>query len=800
MRAVTGEAISGLTRSGDLAADWPVPENVAVLGIAEGVSWCRGAVQNKFVLRHASHRQAVTTGCFACCPCKRDTAMAGERKNALVAFVNAFQKYLWIDPTVVIRPEATNLKNQKAVTALIDSHGFDWRVWLVASSGFFTDSYNLFAVNVILPSLGYVYWPKNNDNVPELRINALTLSGSVVGMVLFGILADTFGRRKLYGIELIIVIFGTLGTVQASSGSHESMSVTGWLMFWRFFMGIGIGAEYPLSAVITAEFAPKHARARMMAAVFLMQALGQLAAALVGLVVLLSLGSKINHEPLSSGDHAHQSIRYVDSIWRIVIGTGAIPALIAIIFRVTIPESPRYTLDVDRDGCRALEDTKDYYGAHHADGYGAYLSAVELGDYPEHSNGSIRHQQDGVTVGLGINHSFHERRSASPRRQEDTARRGFQEMEREEDDEDEEEENPDSDREDEPEDDEVESQSIEENPKFFSAMDLNDYFKTQGNWHFLAGTTLCWFFLDVAFYGLGISNPRRIAQIWLSNPPQYNFLNPTLADWQTTDPSSSIYDVLKSDGIQYIITVSIGSVVGSFALIKLIDYVQRKALLLWSFVILGVLFAVIGGSLFAVEYTDMHAVTITLYVLSQLVFNIGPNALTFIISAEIFQTRYRATCHGISSAGGKLGSIIVQVLISSFMTSSESKYMSSALFAFCGCMLLGAFCCWIWLPDTQEPRNSNENAPFMRENENQEAVLNHNESQVAVNEGDDGFGNRLCATQDNVKTLTCPPHNLDGESKSNNHTVASKPVSGLELYHKQLANYYLKVLSNAASP
>jgi hypothetical protein len=35
--------------------------------------------------------------------------MASERKNALVGFVNAFQKYLWIDPTVVIRPEAVRL-------------------------------------------------------------------------------------------------------------------------------------------------------------------------------------------------------------------------------------------------------------------------------------------------------------------------------------------------------------------------------------------------------------------------------------------------------------------------------------------------------------------------------------------------------------------------------------------------------------------------------------------------------------------------------------------------------------------
>jgi PHS family inorganic phosphate transporter-like MFS transporter len=72
--------------------------------------------------------------------------------------------------------------NRKAVYLLIDNQGFDYRVWAVASSGFFTDSYNLFAANVILPSIGYVYWPDRTDRLPELRINVVTLLGSLVGM------------------------------------------------------------------------------------------------------------------------------------------------------------------------------------------------------------------------------------------------------------------------------------------------------------------------------------------------------------------------------------------------------------------------------------------------------------------------------------------------------------------------------------------------------------------------------------------------------------------------------------------
>ncbi len=81
----------------------------------------------------------------------------------------------------------------------------------------------------------------------------MTLAGSAVGQLVFGILADKFGRRRLYGLELAVVIFATIGMAEASTGMNNSMDIMGWIIFWRFFIGLGIGAEYPLSAIITAE-------------------------------------------------------------------------------------------------------------------------------------------------------------------------------------------------------------------------------------------------------------------------------------------------------------------------------------------------------------------------------------------------------------------------------------------------------------------------------------------------------------------------------------------------------------------
>jgi PHS family inorganic phosphate transporter-like MFS transporter len=142
------------------------------------------------------------------------------------------------------------------IRQLLDNRGFNFQVWAVAASGFFTGSYNLFATNVILPALGFVYWPDANNTNHESIINIATLTGTIIGQLLFGVLADRYGRQKFYGFELLIVLISTLGLAQSSFGfpdgnGKSSMSIFGWILFWRTIMGIGIGGEYPMSAIIT---------------------------------------------------------------------------------------------------------------------------------------------------------------------------------------------------------------------------------------------------------------------------------------------------------------------------------------------------------------------------------------------------------------------------------------------------------------------------------------------------------------------------------------------------------------------
>lgn len=57
----------------------------------------------------------------------------------------------------------------------------------------------------------------------------------------------------MYGVELVLIIASTLGVAMCSIGEHNSMSIFAWLTWWRLLVGVAVGADCPLSAVITSE-------------------------------------------------------------------------------------------------------------------------------------------------------------------------------------------------------------------------------------------------------------------------------------------------------------------------------------------------------------------------------------------------------------------------------------------------------------------------------------------------------------------------------------------------------------------
>ena len=55
-------------------------------------------------------------------------------------------------------------------------------------------------------------------------------------------------------------------------------------------------------------------------------------------------------------------LEHVDYCWRILIGLGCVPGVIALYFRLTIPETPRFTMDIDRNVHRAKADIENVLG------------------------------------------------------------------------------------------------------------------------------------------------------------------------------------------------------------------------------------------------------------------------------------------------------------------------------------------------------------------------------------------------------------------------------------------------------
>ncbi|VDB94292.1 unnamed protein product [Peniophora sp. CBMAI 1063] len=248
-------------------------------------------------------------------------------------------------------------ERRRAALAEIDNAKFSWfyvKVVCVAGVGFFTDAYDIFSISIVATMLGIVY----NDALmkfdanPTLAVNqdlgikVATPIGNIVGQLLFGWLADVVGRKRMYGIELIIIIFTTFA--QAVSASGLGLSMTGVIVVWRFLLGVGIGGDYPLSSVISSEFASTRIRGRMMTAVFAFQGWGNLASAIVSVAVISAYKDRIE-------DPEH-TLKSIDQIWRFIIGLGCVPAVVALYFRLTIPETPRFTMDVERNVTQASED------------------------------------------------------------------------------------------------------------------------------------------------------------------------------------------------------------------------------------------------------------------------------------------------------------------------------------------------------------------------------------------------------------------------------------------------------------
>jgi len=145
----------------------------------------------------------------------------------------------------------------------------------IAGMGFFTDAYDLFCISTVTNLLGRIYYFDSNSSSPGLlppnvlaAVNGVALCGTFCGQLFFGWMGDKLGRKKVYGITLILMFITSIAS--GLSFGSTAKGVMTMLCFFRFWLGFGIGGDYPLSATIMSEYANKKTRGSFMAAVFAM--------------------------------------------------------------------------------------------------------------------------------------------------------------------------------------------------------------------------------------------------------------------------------------------------------------------------------------------------------------------------------------------------------------------------------------------------------------------------------------------------------------------------------------------------
>nr|AFU50501.1 phosphate transporter 2 [Astragalus sinicus] len=232
---------------------------------------------------------------------------------------------------------------------------------VIAGMGFFTDAYDLFCISLVTKLLGRIYYtdyskPKPGVLPPSVQssVVGVALCGTLAGQLFFGWLGDKMGRKRVYGLTLMLMIGCSIASGLSFGNSPKSVMTT--LCFFRFWLGFGIGGDYPLSATIMSEYANKKTRGAFIAAVFAMQGFGIMAGGIVALIVATAFDHKYKVPSYEENAEASMVLPAFDFVWRLILMFGAVPAALTFYWRMKMPETARYTALVAKNAKQAASD------------------------------------------------------------------------------------------------------------------------------------------------------------------------------------------------------------------------------------------------------------------------------------------------------------------------------------------------------------------------------------------------------------------------------------------------------------
>lgn len=177
--------------------------------------------------------------------------------------------------------------------------------------GTFFDGFDALSLAVVLPLVVQAFGISFAE--AGLIISAGYL-GQFIGAIAIGFLSDRLGRRPAFVICL--AVFGLLSLGCALAWSAQS------LLVFRLLQGLGLGAEVPVAATLMNEYLGRRSRGRIGVIYQSTFTWGFFIAPLVALILVQSFGPQL--------------------AWRILLGLGALPFLVAVWAWFALPESARW--------------------------------------------------------------------------------------------------------------------------------------------------------------------------------------------------------------------------------------------------------------------------------------------------------------------------------------------------------------------------------------------------------------------------------------------------------------------------
>ncbi|KAK9319082.1 major facilitator superfamily domain-containing protein [Lipomyces orientalis] len=202
-----------------------------------------------------------------------------------------------------------------------------WNV-LVQGVALFSDGYNVQIMGYMQTVMAKLY-PKQLTSSIKTRLSNSILVGEVIGMLLFGLCIDRFGRRIGIIATTIFLVFG----IVLSTAAHGN-TVTG--MFWmmivsRGIAGVGAGGEYAvctaqaLESADSSESLQKRRGFLVTISTNLAIVSGFVGSSIVALIVIAAYGNKAS-----------------EGIWRVCFGIGIFLPLTIFFFRMRLIDSTQY--------------------------------------------------------------------------------------------------------------------------------------------------------------------------------------------------------------------------------------------------------------------------------------------------------------------------------------------------------------------------------------------------------------------------------------------------------------------------